>query len=182
MDRTDRPRKAGCLVVLHHCHNHKKGKQEHLHEFINRRAKRRATGNPGHRAGAGSRVQRPSAATVLGLVCGQYFHPWPAAGSHAGGVSRAGDLAGDHRRHPRCRRFVCRGRDHLDCRAPWPRAEPDAVPGNFRRARQHRPDAGFADVASGLGNRQHHHCGVCPAVAVLDPVRLAGRGEKVRRY
>jgi hypothetical protein len=41
-------------------HNHNKGNRSIFHEFIKRRAKRRTTGNPWYRTGAGSRVQRPS--------------------------------------------------------------------------------------------------------------------------
>ena len=159
-------------------HNHKNGNRSIFHEFIERRAKRRATGNPRHRTGAGGRVQRSSAATVLGLVRRQHFHPRPAAGRDARGVSRPGDLAGDHRRDPRCRRFLRGGRDHLHCRSSWPRTEPDPVARDLRRARQYRPDPGLADVAPGLGNRQHHHRRVRVAVAVLDPVRFAGGSEK----
>ena len=125
-----------------------------------------------------ARMQRSSAATVLGLVRRQHFHPRPAAGRHAGGVSRPGDLAGDHRRDPRRRRFLCGGRHHFHRRSAWSRTEPDPVAGDLRRARQYRPDAGLADVASGLGNRQHHHRRVRVAVAVLDPVRLAGGSQK----
>ena len=123
-------------------------------------------------------MQRPPAATVLGVVRGQYQHPRLAARRHAGRVSRPGDLAGHHRGDPRRRRLLCGGRHHLHRRPSRPCAQPDAVPRHLRCARQYRPDPGVADVAPGLGNRQHHHGGLCAAVVVLDPVRLAGRSQK----